>query len=153
MRLSIRNEFIVGIISVIIVFVLIAISTIRYQQKALLKPQITNGTIYSPDTVLNIDEIAKHSQATDCWIIIESKVYVVNDYLTHHPGGAGRIIPYCGADATQAFITKGGKGTHSAEAFRQLGIVYIGDVNGKIIQQPDKNSINALPVGGEDDDD
>lgn len=153
MNISYKREFIFGMVSIFIVIILIIITTIRYEQRI---SQLPNTAIFSKNNVnviLTQEEIAKHSLSTDCWIIIENKVYSATDYLIHHPGGADQIIPYCGKDATQAFLTKGGRGTHSAEAFRQLGILYIGDINGKLMQQPDKNTINSLPVGKSGDND
>jgi cytochrome b involved in lipid metabolism len=153
MRFSFRQEFIFGMVSILIVIFLIVLTIVRYNQRI---SQIPTTTIPpgKANTILTSEEIARHASITDCWIAIENKVYVASDYLAHHPGGASEIIPYCGKNATQAFLTKGGRGnTHSAEAFRQLGMLYIGDLNGKIIQQPDKNSINSLPVGGNGDND
>lgn len=61
-------------------------------------------------------DVAKHNSNTDCWIIIENNVYNVTNFLNQHPGGADRITPYCGKDATQAFDTQGGEGSHSSTA-------------------------------------
>lgn len=97
------------------------------------------------NTTLTIESVQKHNQASDCWIIIDKKVYNVTGYLNLHPGGTSRIVPYCGQDATQAFLTKDGQGTHSQAAFQDLAQLYIGDVNGVIKQTPNINSIKNLP--------
>jgi Cytochrome b5-like Heme/Steroid binding domain len=47
--------------------------------------------------------VSKHSNSSDCWIIINDQVLDVTDYLPGHPGGASAITPYCGKDATTAF--------------------------------------------------
>lgn len=60
--------------------------------------------------------VAKHTSSSDCWIIVEKSVYDVTDFLNQHPGGAERITPYCGKDATTAFQTQGGEGSHSSTA-------------------------------------
>ena len=74
-------------------------------------------------------EVAKHNSRTDCWIIVEKKVYNVTTHLRTHPGGAGLITPYCGKEATQAFQTKGGVGgNHSSQAYAQLKAFYVGDL-------------------------
>jgi cytochrome b involved in lipid metabolism len=44
----------------------------------------------------------------------------VTSYAQKHPGGVDTIYPYCGKDATEAFITKGGKGSHSLKALELL---------------------------------
>src|SRR5690606_31021512 len=59
------------------------------------------------------EQVAQHSSPRDCWIIIDSGVYDVTEFLPQHPGGSQRITPYCGRDATAAFSTQDGQGGHS----------------------------------------
>ena len=108
---------------------------------------------------LTLDEIAKHNQPQDCWIIINNQIYGVSDFLTLHPGGAGEITPYCGQDATQAYQTKGGRGnTHSQTANQALGFINLGSVNGQTnlpdikTQQQNINKLKQLPINRRDDD-
>jgi cytochrome b involved in lipid metabolism len=82
--------------------------------------------------VLSVQEVANHNSASDCYLIINSKVYNATSYLNLHPGGRGQIIPYCGQDATQAFATKGGQGSHSNSAFAELAQLYVGDIGAPI---------------------
>jgi cytochrome b involved in lipid metabolism len=77
---------------------------------------------------LTASEIAKHNTETDCYMIVNGKVYDVTTYLPVHPGGASRIIQYCGKDGTQAFDTKGGQGQHSNRANNDLSSLYKGDL-------------------------
>lgn len=70
----------------------------------------------NPGQTYTLDQVAEKSNPDDCWIIISGNVYNVTDYLTQHPGGADRITPFCGKDATQAFATRGGDGSHSSTA-------------------------------------
>jgi hypothetical protein len=122
-------------------------------------PQNQTGGGQTPGIVLTAAEIAKHSSASDCWIIINSKVYDVTNYLGIHPGGAGTIAPYCGQDATTAFATKDKSPptSHSQTANGLLGAYYIGDVNQTIsqqgTQQPPQNPPGAGRGGGEFEDD
>lgn len=84
--------------------------------------QTNNTTTASPQSqatpgqTYTLAQVAEKSSPDDCWIIISGNVYDVTDYLTEHPGGADRITPFCGKDATQAFATRGGDGTHSSTA-------------------------------------
>ncbi len=78
-------------------------------------------------------EVAQHSSANDCWIIISNKVYDVSSYLRSHPGGEGAITPYCGKEATRAFETKdlgGGGQDHSSRAYSHLNSIYVADLAG-----------------------
>lgn len=71
-------------------------------------------------------DVATHSTSSDCWLIISGKVYDVTQYIPVHPGGAARITGYCGQDATTAFNTKGGSGSHSASAQSLLATFQVG---------------------------
>jgi len=86
--------------------------------------------------VLDSQEIAKHNSESDCWMIIDAKVYNLTSYLGMHPGGAAPILPYCGKDGSQAFATKDQKSfkPHSDYANTLLANYYIGDLNQKIDQ-------------------
>ncbi len=81
---------------------------------------------------LSASEVARHNNTNDCWLIIQNKVYSVANYINKHPGGAGTIIPYCGKEATQAFSTKGGQGSHSSNAVQVLSQFYLGVLGGQI---------------------
>lgn len=63
-------------------------------------------------------QVAEHSTASDCWMIIDASVYNLTDFVGQHPGGAATLSAYCGKDGTQAFATMGrNRGTtHSQSA-------------------------------------
>ena len=155
-----KNEFIAGVVGALLVLAL----TVAYGSQYLSKQQSlaslsssTAGT--SPTgsqqegTKLTGEEVAKHNNEKDCWLIISGAVYNVTSYIPIHPGGANRIIPSCGTDATEAFMTQGGQGQHSQDAVDALKLFYIGDLNGAVTAQPDTTKIQQLPVGrGEEND-
>ena len=114
-------------------------------------PGTTAQTDNSSASVFTIAEVATHNKAADCWLIIANKVYSVSSFLNLHPGGADRIIPYCGQDATQAFATKGGRGNHSSRAQAELATLYLGPVSGSISSSPINTPtapINTTSRGG-----
>jgi len=81
----------------------------------------------TPATVaLTRTELARHDNSTSCWLLISGNVYDVTNFLPLHPGGKDRILPYCGADATQAFATQGGEGAHSSQATQMLAEYKLG---------------------------
>jgi len=85
-------------------------------------------TATQPKTI-SLAEVAKHSAASDCWMIVSGKAYNVTSYLDQHPAGAEIMISYCGNDATVAYDTKGGKGDgHSKSAQSLLDAFYLGNV-------------------------
>lgn len=71
----------------------------------------------------SIDEVAKHSLESDCWIAIHDKAYDVSKFVAQHPGGQ-TILQGCGKDATDLFESK----SHSAKAKDMLTGYLIGDL-------------------------
>jgi len=47
-------------------------------------------------------DVAKHATATDCWMVLNSKVYNVTAFIPMHPGG-NIMVASCGKDGTAAF--------------------------------------------------
>ena len=75
-------------------------------------------------------EIVKHSSESNCWLLINNKVYDVTKFISDHPGGVAQIIPYCGKEATKAFDTQGGRGRpHSPTADEMLKDYFIGNLS------------------------
>ncbi|PNW71557.1 hypothetical protein CHLRE_16g659250v5 [Chlamydomonas reinhardtii] len=66
------------------------------------------------------EEVAKHNQAGDCWIIVarngQRSVFDVSNYLRSHPGGSRIILEGAGTDMTQQFFSV----RHSPAALRAL---------------------------------
>lgn len=93
--------------------------------------------------ILTAVEAAKHNSISDCWLIINNKVYNVTNYLFAHPGGAGSMTPYCGQEATRAFQTKDKNTSHSSYSDSLLANYYLGDLNQAVSQQQIQKNINS----------
>lgn len=63
-------------------------------------------------------DVATHNQTTDCWLILNTQVYDITQFLSSHPGTPEAITPYCGQDATQAFTDDTVGHQHSENATR-----------------------------------
>lgn len=73
-----------------------------------------------------LEEVATHNTETDCWVIIDDKVYDVTEFLADHPGGKAAILIYAGKDATKEF-----KMMHQPDIIDRYGSeFYVGDVVG-----------------------
>jgi len=106
-------------------------------KKAIVSALLISAIIISGCTQLQIEnkntytltEIAEHNTETDCWLLIDGKVYDGTDHIILHPGGTA-ILQGCGTDATDLFKTRPmGSGTpHSNDAKDLLKDCYIGDL-------------------------
>lgn len=70
-------------------------------------PQLLSPQTAPPLDVLNlpsytVEDLAKHSNRKDLWIVIEGLVYDVTEWQKQHPGGAAALLQYAGRDATDA---------------------------------------------------
>ncbi len=145
-----KTENAIGYIGLVAIIGLVAFYSARYDSLVMpspintgvvvnTAPTLTNTVVSTPGVSAAV--VAGHSTAADCWIIVSGKVYNVTAYLPRHPGGAARITPFCGQDATTAFQTQGGEGTHSSVATQELQQLYLGDVAGAVVA-----NVNTAPA-------
>ncbi|KIV85670.1 hypothetical protein PV11_01337 [Exophiala sideris] len=52
---------------------------------------------------ISVSEISQHNKDTDCWIVVDGKVWDITKFAPEHPGGPGIIYKYAGRDATKAY--------------------------------------------------
>jgi len=50
-----------------------------------------------------MEEVAKHTSKTDCWVVVAGQVLDVTSFLSQHPGGELAILTFAGKDATEEF--------------------------------------------------
>ena len=55
---------------------------------------------------LSTAEVKRHNTKTDCWSIVNGKVYNLTSYVQNHPGGAAVISNICGKDGTNSFTNQ-----------------------------------------------
>jgi cytochrome b involved in lipid metabolism len=72
-------------------------------------------------------DVAAHNTATDCWSIVDGKVYNLTNWVGKHPGGPGVITSMCGTDGTSLFNSKH---QGSATAAGALAGYVIGSLSG-----------------------
>lgn len=120
---------------------------------------VGSGVLSSDGSRYSLDEVAKHNSSSDCWSIVNGKVYNVTSLISGHTGGSEAIIAGCGKDATQAFNTRGTNGPHPERAAVKLEDYYVGVIGAAIntsVQQTNavtpKAKSNDKNDDGEDDD-
>ncbi|KAL9551022.1 hypothetical protein PS6_005211 [Mucor atramentarius] len=93
-----------------------------------------------------IEEVTKHKQADDCWIIVDDKIYDVSKFLDDHPGGKKVLLKAAGTDATKQFHA-----FHSPSVLTKIGAKYlIGEVGVETADAPETDDVvdqNPLQVG------
>ena len=82
----------------------------------------------TPDRVISVEELARHSTPEDCWMAIRGSVYDLTKYLPDHPSRPDVIEPWCGKEATQAYDTKTKGRKHSDAADAMLPSYRIGSL-------------------------
>jgi len=50
-----------------------------------------------------MEEVAKHTTKSDCWVVLHNRVLDVTSFLSEHPGGELAILTFAGKDATAEF--------------------------------------------------
>jgi cytochrome b involved in lipid metabolism len=76
-------------------------------------------------TQITLKQVKAKNTATNCWSIVNGKVYNLTDWVSKHPGGSSRIIGMCGKDASRTFNGQhAGQGSPESNlAMYQIGIV------------------------------
>lgn len=74
------------------------------------KATVSTTTTAAVSTGITRGELAKHATEIDCWISFQGTVYDITAIIPWHPGGPGKIIPYCGSaeEFAGAFTRKHG---------------------------------------------
>jgi cytochrome b involved in lipid metabolism len=69
----------------------------------------TDGATKAPlVTTFTAAEVAKHNNGSDCWSVVNGKVYDLTSYVNGHPGGASVIKAICGKDGSSSFAGQHG---------------------------------------------
>ncbi|KAF2483898.1 FMN-dependent dehydrogenase-domain-containing protein [Neohortaea acidophila] len=53
--------------------------------------------------LISTQEVARHNNPSDCWIVIDDQVWDVTAFAPEHPGGANLLLKYAGQDATKEY--------------------------------------------------
>lgn len=73
-------------------------------------------------------DVAQHAKEDDCWMAINGKVYDLSSYIPEHPSRPDIILPWCGKEASEAYLTKMKGRPHSSMANQLLETYDIGSL-------------------------
>ncbi len=76
-------------------------------------------------SLYTLAEIAKHDTASDCWSVVNGKVYDLTSWINRHEGGADKILGMCGIDASADF---NGEHSRDREPQAELKSFYLADL-------------------------
>ena len=75
--------------------------------------------------IYTIEEVNQHNTDTDCWVVIDKKVYDISEFVSQHPGGKQILVSVSGDDVTDYFYE-----LHRKEILEEVASDYlIGELN------------------------
>lgn len=74
--------------------------------------------------IYTADEVARHNNSQDLWLVIHGVVYDITKFFKEHPGGEEVLLEVAGQDATKCFDAIG----HSLEAINLREHFKIGEL-------------------------
>ncbi|PWN53534.1 putative cytochrome b5 [Violaceomyces palustris] len=92
--------------------------------------------------IVTMEELAKHKDHENLWLLIDGKVYDVSKFMDEHPGGDEVLISEAGKDATEAFEDVG----HSDDARSLLGPMFVGEIEGGAVSVKQKTAVSTGPA-------
>lgn len=108
-----------------------------------INSSIADGNNFPKKVVLTTQEIAKHSNANDCWMIVDEKVYDLTTLVFSHSGGSQTILQDCGKDGSVEYNKKYGK-DHSVKTDSILNSFYIGNLGQQIQSSVLQNKTSSI---------
>jgi len=128
--MNIKNTVTISLMIFIIIVIIILGITVYQNNTNSQSPVQEKNNFQTPEVTTDITmaNVANHNTATDCWTVINNKVYNVTNLEPVHPGGSQAIVSSCGKDSTTAFETRYGKGPHPQRAIDALKTYYVGNL-------------------------
>lgn len=83
------------------------------------------------ETSFSLEEVTRHNNEGDAWVIHGGKVYNISDFIERHPGGKDILLNNSGQDVTNTMSDEKVH-KHSKIAYGWLHKYYIGKLKEKV---------------------
>jgi hypothetical protein len=83
------------------------------------------GASFAQAATYTTADVALHNTSSNCWVIVNNKVYNLTNFISSHPGGSAAITAQCGKDGTASFNS----GPHSASTINALNPYFLGTLS------------------------
>ncbi|TDH73263.1 hypothetical protein CCR75_004086 [Bremia lactucae] len=60
----------------------------------------------TPHRDISMEDVSRHCTESDCWSVLDGKVYNMTPYFKYHPGGVAELLRAAGGDCTDLFNEK-----------------------------------------------
>jgi nitrate reductase (NAD(P)H) len=100
---------------------------------------------YVPPIVYSREEIRQHNSVSGCWVVIDTKVYDLTDFLNLHPGGPASIVAHAGGDVTKLFYDIHSEDTQVLKAAYVIGSVAQDDEPQEAASQEEQSARHRHP--------
>lgn len=112
------------VVALVVGLVTALVLVVSMRRNVLVPPVVSEIPSTEENGRYSRQEVARHDLPDDAWIIVDSKVYNITDYIDDHPGGSS-ILNNLGADNTKAVL----EGPQHPETVRDiLNMHFIGEV-------------------------
>ena len=91
-------------------------------------PLSSGSTLSTSSNTFTREIVATHNTSSDCWAIIDGKVYDLTKWEDEHPGGKAAILRSCGKDITKESMSHPGGAFDSSKIQNILKKFYKGDI-------------------------
>src|SRR5690554_5914183 len=75
------------------------------------------------DSKYRREDVIRHNNLNDCWIIVFNQVYDITHFIKNHPGGFEILLSRAGEDASSFFQTRHGR---NSQIYKHLEAYKIG---------------------------
>lgn len=70
----------------------------------MMRDNVSAASLLPEGLRLTREEVAAHNKPSDCWMVLQGRVYDVTMYLDFHPGGKGELMKGAGRDCTDLYM-------------------------------------------------